>query len=157
MDTAGTQLEKGTDFEVIYDTGRKNPGKYNVQVTFIGNYEDEVSLTFTIKPIKTAKVSYENKGDHILITWDKVAGATGYDVYIYQDSESGTTRKLVKTLTGTSYKLTKDYNGIALNFDEDYRIGLFQVQRQKTAQFLSQRLQQSRQLHVSLLSLQSTH
>ncbi len=124
MDTAGTQLEKGTDFEVIYDTGRKNPGKYTAQVTLIGNYEGEVNLTFSINPVKTAKVSYENKGDHILITWDKVAGATGYTVYIYKDSENGTTRKALKTLTGTSYKLTKDYNGKALNLDENYRIGI---------------------------------
>ncbi len=130
MDTDGNQLEKGTDFEVIYDTGRKNPGKYNAQVTLIGNYEGELNLTFSINPVKTAKVSYENKGDHILITWDKVAGATGYTVYIYKESENGTTRKAIKTLTGTSLKLTKDYNGKDLQLDESYRIGV--VSRTKT-------------------------
>lgn len=123
-DTDGNELIKGTDYEVVYDTGRKAPGKYNVEITFMGNYEGEAKLTFSIKPIKTAKVSYENKGDHILITWDKVEGATGYTVYIYKDSENGTTRKALKTLTGTSYKLTKDYNGKALKLDENYRIGI---------------------------------
>lgn len=130
LDAEGNPLEKGTDFEVIYDTGRKNPGKYNVQVTLSGNYEGEFNLSFSINPVKTAKVSYENKGDHILITWDKVAGATGYTVYIYKDSENGTTRKAVKTLTGTSLKLTKDYNGKALQLDENYRIGV--VSRTRT-------------------------
>lgn len=124
LDTDGNPLEKGTDFDVIYDTGRKNPGKYNAQVTLKGNYEGEFNLGFTINPVKSAKVSYENKGDHILITWDKVAGATGYTVYIYKDSENGTTRKAIKTLTGTSYKLTKDYNGKALAYGENYRIGI---------------------------------
>ena len=129
-DTDGNDLIKGDDFDVIYDTGRKNPGKYNVQITLKGNYEGEINLTFSINPVKTAKVSYENKGDHILITWDKVVGATGYTVYIYKDSENGTTRKALKTLTGTSYKLTKDYNGKALQLDENYRIGV--VSRTRT-------------------------
>ena len=131
-DTDGNELVKGTDYEVAYDAGRKNTGKYNVEITFIGNYEGEKTLTFTINPVKSAKVSYTNKGDHILITWDKVEGATGYTIYIYQNSESGTKRKALKTVAAgtTSYKLTKDYNGKALNYDESYRIGI--VSRTKT-------------------------
>ena len=131
-DTDGNELVKGEDYEVIYDTGRVNPGVYNVEITFIGNYEGEAKLSFKINPVKSAKVSYTNKGDHILITWDKVAGATGYTIYIYQNSESGTKRKALKTVAAgtTSYKLTKDYNGKALNYDESYRIGI--VSRAKT-------------------------
>ena len=129
-DVDGNELVKGEDFDVVYSTGRKNPGKYEAQIIFKGNYEGEMTLPFTINPVKTAKVSYENKSDHILITWDKVVGATGYDVYIYQDSVNGTTRKLLKTLTGTSLKITKDYKGKALVLDENYRIGI--VSRTKT-------------------------
>ena len=131
-DVEGNELIKGEDFDVIYSSGRKNPGKYSAQVTFKGNYAGEISLTFTINPVKTAKVSYENKSDHILITWDKVTGATGYTVYIYKDSESGTTCKAIKTVNAstTSYKLTKDYNGKDLKVGESYRIGV--ISRTKT-------------------------
>ena len=129
-DADGNELVKGEDFDVIYSAGRKNPGKYDAQITFKGNYEGEMTLTFSINPVKTAKVSYTNYGDYILISWDKVVGATGYTVYIYKDSANGTTRKAIKTLTGTSYKLTKDYSGKALGLDENYRIGI--VSRTRT-------------------------
>lgn len=125
-DSQGNDLIKGEDYDVIYSSGRKNTGKYTAQITFKGNYAGETVLEFSINPVKSAKVSYENKGDHILIKWDKVTGATGYTIYIYKNSESGTTRKALKTVGAgtTSYKLTKDYNGKALAYDEDYRIGI---------------------------------
>ena len=132
-DVDGNDLVKGEDYTVIYSSGRKNPGKYDAQITFKGNYEGEMTLTFSINPVKSAKVSYTNYNDYILISWDKVVGATGYTIYIYKDSESGTTRKALKTVNAntTSYKLTADYSGKALKLDEGYRIGI--VSRTRTA------------------------
>ena len=132
-DVDGNDLVKGEDYDVIYSSGRKNPGKYDAQITFKGNYEGEMTLTFSINPVKSAKVSYTNYNDYILISWDKVVGATGYTIYIYKNSESGTTRKALKTVNAntTSYKLTADYNGKALKLDEGYRIGI--VSRTRTA------------------------
>ena len=125
-DVNGNILVENEDYELVYSAGCKAPGKYSVVITFKGNYAGEKEISFTINPVKSAKISYENKNDHILITWDKVVGATGYDIYIYKDSVNGTTRKKLKTVNAgtTSYKLTKDYAGKDLKIGEDYRIGI---------------------------------
>lgn len=44
-------------YTVTYDSGRKSVGTYNVKVTFKGNYNGVITLTFKIKPISISKCS----------------------------------------------------------------------------------------------------
>ena len=50
-DAAGKVLKKDTDYTVIYASGRKNVGTYNVTVKMKGNYTGTKTLSFKITPI----------------------------------------------------------------------------------------------------------
>ena len=68
----GTVLKKNTDYTVSYADGRKNAGKYNVNVKLKGNYEGKKTVSFTInkaanplkiKKGKTVVISGASKGE----------------------------------------------------------------------------------------------
>ena len=107
-------LVENKDYTVKYESGRKNPGKYTVTVTLIGNYEGEKKLEFSILPGKTTSVSATQSTDSIKLTWKKVTGADGYRVYQY-NSKTGKYEK-IKTLTGTSYTVKKLKAGTTYKF-----------------------------------------
>ena len=109
----GKELKRYTDYNLTYDKGRKAIGTYNVKVEFIGNYSGEKTLTFTVNPSKTDKITVTQTVDSIKLSWSAVEGATGYRVYLYDAKAKkykalGTTEKLscsVKKLkAGTEYK-----------------------------------------------------
>ncbi|MGN0469253.1 MAG: fibronectin type III domain-containing protein, partial [Acutalibacteraceae bacterium] len=105
-DTAGKTLKNGTDYTVKYSSGRKNPGKYTVTVTFKGNYNGKKNLTFTIAPkAPTLKVTAGSK--KAALSWNKQTGATGYVVYM-ATSKDGKYSKVatVKGNSKTSYTKT---------------------------------------------------
>ena len=54
-DANGKVLTKGTDYTVIYASGRKNVGTYKVTVKMIGNYSGTKTLSFKIKPVDISK------------------------------------------------------------------------------------------------------
>ena len=56
-DSSGKSLKKGTDYDVIYASGRKNVGKYKVTIKMKGKYSGAKTLYFEIKP--TTKSSLE--------------------------------------------------------------------------------------------------
>jgi hypothetical protein len=123
-DVNGVDLVEDVDFEVEYPAGRKAVGTYNIKVKFIGNYEGEKDLTFTITAGKTSKLSAtSSKKDYVKLSWNKVEGATGYRVYIYKNADSKT-RKKIASVTGTTYNLTKDYSGKALKIGSEYKIAV---------------------------------
>ena len=123
-DVDGNPLTEGVDFEVEYAEGRKNVGEYPIKVKFIGNYEGEKELTFTIAAGKTTKVTAtSSKKDYVKLSWNAVEGATGYRVYIYKTADSKT-RKKIASVEGTSYNLSKDYNGKALKIGSEYKIAI---------------------------------
>jgi hypothetical protein len=101
-----TTLKKGTDYTVSYKNNNK-PGKATVTITGKGNYKGSISTTFTIKPAKTTVKSVKSsKAKKATITWSKVTGADGYEVY-QATSKSGTYSK-VKTVTkGSTVSYTK--------------------------------------------------
>ena len=100
-DSKNTVLKEKEDYIVKYASGRKAPGKYAVTVEFMGNYEGETTLYFTILPGKTSKITATQSTDYVKLSWNKVTGATGYRVYQY-NSKIGK-YEAIKTLTGTSY------------------------------------------------------
>ena len=111
----GATLKKGTDYDLSYSSGRKAVGTYTVKVTFKGNYSGEKTLTFKIKPGRTEKITVTRSESSIKLSWEKVSGATGYRVYLYNEKTKkyktlGTTEKLsctVKKLkSGTTYKFS---------------------------------------------------
>lgn len=109
-----SKLVEGTDYQLTYESGRKNPGKYTVTVTFKGNYEGKKTLYFSILPGKTSNITATQSTDSIKLTWKKVTGATGYRVYQY-NSKTGKYEK-IKTLTGTSYTVKKLKAGTSYKF-----------------------------------------
>ena len=113
-DKMGVDLKEGTDYKLTYASGRKNPGKYSVKITFMGNYSGTKTLYFTILPGKTSKVTATQSTDSIKLSWKKVSGATGYRVYQY-NSKTGKYEK-IKTLTGTSYTVKKLKAGTSYKF-----------------------------------------
>ena len=113
-DVMGTTLKEGTDYQVEYEKDRIKPGKYNVKITLMGDYEGEETIKFSILPGKTSKISASQGTDYVKLSWSKVTGATGYRVYQY-NSKTGKYEAL-KTLTSTSYTVKKLKAGTSYKF-----------------------------------------
>ena len=112
-DSKGNILKKDTDYTVKNESGRKNPGKYTVTITFKGNYSGTKTLTYTIAPKVTSKISATQTTNTITLKWNKVTGADGYRVYRYNTQTkkyvqckdvTGTTLKISNLKAGTGYK-----------------------------------------------------
>ena len=105
-DSKGVVLAKDKDYTVNYASGCKNPGQYEVKVTFIGNYEGTKSLYFTIAPkaIKISSLTPDKKT--FTAKWTTTTGS-GYEI-AYSTSEKFTksTTKTV-TVSGQSSKSKK--------------------------------------------------
>ena len=100
----GKALTDGKDYTVKYQSGRKNPGKYTVTVTFKGNYSGKKTLTFTIAPkAPTLKATAAKKSAKL--SWNKQTGATGYNVYM-STSKNGKYQKIA-TVNGGRVSYTK--------------------------------------------------
>lgn len=82
-DKKGKVLKLNTDYTVKYSSGRKNPGRYAVKVTFKGDYTGSETLYFDILPGITSKISASQSTNAIKLTWSAVPGATGYRVFLY--------------------------------------------------------------------------
>lgn len=112
-DSKGKTLKNKTDYTVSYSSGRINPGRYTVKVTFKGSYSGSKSTSFVITPLATTKVVADQNTNTIKLTWSKVTGVTGYRIYVYNTKTkkyeaAGTTSKnsiVLKNLsTGKKYK-----------------------------------------------------
>ncbi len=112
-DSKGKTLKKDAEYTVKYSSGRKNPGKYTVTVTFKGKYSGTKKLSFTIKPkvVTLSKVTAGSK--QLTANWKTVAAVTGYEVQASTSSKftSKTTKKVTlksaKTKKTTIKKLKK--------------------------------------------------
>ena len=109
----GIALKNGTDYTVKYDSGCKNTGKYAVKITFKGNYSGSKTLYFNILPSKTSKLTVSQSTTSIKATWNKVTGASGYKVTLYNSKGKAvktvdtnkTTYTFSKLSKGTTYKV----------------------------------------------------
>lgn len=95
-------LKRGVDYTVSY-VNNKNIGKARVIIKGKGKYAGTVKKTFKIEPgrttsLKQSKTTYTSK---IKLTWNKVKGATGYEVY-RATAKDGKYRK-IKTLKSKSF------------------------------------------------------
>ena len=104
-DSKGNTLKKDTDYTVKYASGRKNPGKYTVTVTFKGKYEGTKKLTFTIKPAKAALSKVTAGSKQATVAWKAVSGATGYEVQ-YSTSSKLRSSKTATVKKGSTKKTT---------------------------------------------------
>lgn len=99
-DSKGNTLKKDTDYTVKYESGRKTPGKYTVQITFKGKYSGTKKLYFTIAAKATTKIATSQSTSAIKLSWAKVTGATGYRIYYKSGSNWKTA---VSSTKATSY------------------------------------------------------
>ena len=99
-------LKEGTDYEVKYSNNVK-PGKATVTIVGKGNYDGEIEEIFVITPAKVTSLKQKDSysTSWVQLTWKKLLGVTGYEVYRATSKNGKYT--LVKTLTGTSYKDTE--------------------------------------------------
>ena len=105
------KLKAGRDYTVTY-TNNKNVGTAKVKITGKGEFAGSVTKTFKITLGKPALKTVSKSGSAaIKVSWNKVNGATGYEVYRYTGSKwtkiattkatSYTDKKVKK---GTTYK-----------------------------------------------------
>ena len=107
-DAKGNVLKKNTDYTVTYsEEKRVAPGKYTVTVKGTGKYTGTIEKVLIITPeavknvqarLSTAKGGY----DDAYITWNKSAGADGYQVYARRTSRESKWSYLGRT-TKTSF------------------------------------------------------
>ena len=101
-DSKGKTLKKGTDYTVKYASGRKNPGRYKVTVTFKGKYEYKKELSFVIAP-KTPTLKVSASKTKVTLSYTELAGVTGYQIYYSTD---GKTYKKLTALKSEKYTKT---------------------------------------------------
>ncbi len=98
-------LAKGKDYELVYSDNIE-VGIASVTANGIGNYTGYVTEWFEITApvvLATAKVNISLYGhDDISVSWNKVSGASGYNVYYMKSGDSRYTKVSTK---GLSYKL----------------------------------------------------
>lgn len=87
---AGKVLAKGVDYTVKFASGCKKIGTYKVTVTGLNGYKDTVTKSFTIVPKTSSEVTAKRYGSTkskgktyglYTLSWKKVSGASGYQVY----------------------------------------------------------------------------
>ena len=89
------------NYTISRSSGRKEPGTYTVKVTFKGNYSGALSSSFKIQLGKIKGVKNGTlKTDSVQIKWNKLTGATNYQIYRYDPAK----KKYVKLKTVSSGK-----------------------------------------------------
>ena len=105
-DSQGNSLRKGTDYQIKYPKGRKNPGVYSVAIVLQGNYSGKMTGSFTIRPKNTSlkKVAAKSKG--MQVTWNKQAAQIdGYQIqYCTSAKFKGKTLKAVTVKKNSTVK-----------------------------------------------------
>ncbi len=109
-DTKGKSLTAGTDYQIVYAKGRKNPGVYTVTVEFRGNYSGKVTESFKIRPKKTSLKKVATKSKGMQVSWKKqTAQMDGYQIqYSTKGSFKGKTTGLTTAKkSAASKKISK--------------------------------------------------
>ncbi|MBQ5970485.1 MAG: hypothetical protein IJL52_10335 [Clostridia bacterium] len=81
-DSEGKTLKKNVDYKVKYYENRSECGKHYVKVIFKGNYTGTKKLTYKVYLGKVTGLKQQDKPG-INFQWDKVIGATSYEVQCY--------------------------------------------------------------------------
>jgi uncharacterized Zn finger protein len=110
------EIVNKSNYTVTYSKGRKKLGTYTVTVKFKGNYSGTVKKTFRIAPKRVKVSSIKVKAastEEISVSWGKVKGVDGYEIYRWNDKEEK--YKFYKKTTKTSIKIKRDskkYNDV---------------------------------------------
>ena len=109
-----TKLVNNVDYKATYKNNRY-PGKASVKITGIGYYNDDLSLSFIIRPAKITISSLSSKSKSLTIKWKKHPGITAYRIgyrrkgtskYKYVTCKSSTTKKTITKLKkGKKYQI----------------------------------------------------
>ena len=107
-------LKNGTDYNVTYQAGRKNIGRYSVTVTLKGNYSGKKAATFNINPKGTTAYKPKAAKKAFTAKWKKLttkmpkAKVTGYQVQYSTNKtfKTGAKTVTVKGATKTSRKIS---------------------------------------------------
>ena len=120
-DKEGNVLENGKDYLITYSHRKTvNPGKYTMHIKGLYEYRGnkDITVVITPKPVTGLKVRHNTaKGgyDDAFLTWNKAAGASGYQVYARRPGKTSKWSSLGRT-TKTSF-LEKDlYDGWRYEF-----------------------------------------
>ncbi|WP_026649648.1 hypothetical protein [Blautia wexlerae] len=109
---ARTTLKEGTDYTVTYSSN-KNVGTAKVKITGKGKYTGSVTRTFKIVLGKPAIKSAAKSGTSaVKVSWSKVQGASGYEVY----RSTGKTWTKVGTTKSTSFTDKKVKKGTTYSY-----------------------------------------
>lgn len=99
-----------SNYSVKYQNGRKNPGKYYVEVNFInGAYQGYKKLYFSIVPKNTAITSVVSKKKGFTLKWKKQATqTTGYQIRYSTSSKMSNSKTVtISKNTSLSKSITK--------------------------------------------------
>lgn len=101
-------LKEGTDYTVAYPSNSKSVGKYEVKVTFKGNYTGSKSVYYTIVPKGTSLTSVATGTKKLTPKWSKqTTQTTGYQVqYATKSSFSGAKTVTVSKTAATASTIT---------------------------------------------------
>lgn len=108
-DIKGNKLKKDVDYEVKYSSGRVSVGTYKVKVTFIGKYSGTQTLTFKIVIGKVLNLKQNKDKPGLYVYWDKVTGATGYQIYEYKDGAWEKIKTIKDKETTYAYNKSVDF------------------------------------------------
>lgn len=94
-----------SNYTVSYSSGRKNVGKYNVKITFKGNYSGTITKTFTIKPKNTSISSVTAKSKGFTVKWKKQSTqTTGYQIQYSTSSKFSNAKTVTVSKNSTTSK-----------------------------------------------------
>ncbi len=110
-DRAGKVLINGKDYNVTY-IGADLPGTATAVITFTGKYEGTYNAKYTIQIPATSKITCTPTTNSIKLSWEKVTGAAGYNVY-YKTASGW--KSLGKT-TATTYTYKNLTSGTKYSF-----------------------------------------
>ena len=65
----GSRVIPAVDYHVTYPLGRKNPGRYIVEVKMRGDYRGVASAGFVIRPAGVRIRSVSVSGSHLTVRW----------------------------------------------------------------------------------------
>ena len=82
VDSNGEKLIRNRDYKLKYPSGRKECGSYKIKIVFIGNYTGSAKKSFKIVLGKVTGLK-QLKKEGICLQWNKVEGATRYQVQGY--------------------------------------------------------------------------
>lgn len=123
------EIISSSNYTVTYASGRKNVGKYAVNITFKGNYSGTKTLYFTISPKGTSISKVTAGSKKFTVKWKKETNqTTGYQIDYSTSSKfskaktvtvgkNSTTSKTISKLTAKKkyYVRVRTYKTVKIN------------------------------------------